>query len=106
MSSHNDDHNHSNEPKKVQFRTPLIMGFVTVFLIFLAVSTCDPKHGCCEGSKENCESECKKETPKHGEHEAAAEDHTAVETIVDTNAVHANLDTLVKKTDVMPEAHH
>ena len=37
MSSHNDDHNHSAEPKKVQFRTPLIMGFVTVLLIFLAV---------------------------------------------------------------------
>jgi hypothetical protein len=106
MSSHNDDHNHSTEPKKVQFRTPLIMGFVTVLLIFLAVSTCDPKHGCCEDPKENCESKCEKGTPQHGEHEAAAEVHTAVETVVDTNAVHATLDTLVKETEVIHKAEH
>ena len=75
MSSHNDDHNHSAEPKKVQFRTPLIMGFVTVLLIFLAVSTCDPKHACCENPTENCESKCEKDTTKHDEHQAAAEGH-------------------------------
>jgi hypothetical protein len=105
MSSHNDDHNHSTEPKKVQFRTPLIMGFVTVLLIFLAVSTCDPKHACCENPKENCESKCEKDTTKHDEHQAAAEGH-AVETVVDTNAVHASLDTLVKEAEGMPKAGH
>ena len=71
-------------------------------LIFLAVSTCDPKHACCENPKENCESKCEKDTTKHDEHQAAAEGH-AVETVVDTNAVHASLDTLAEG---MPKAHH
>ena len=98
MSSHHDEHNHSNEPKKVQFRTPLIMGFVSVLLIFLAVSTCDPKHGCCEDSKEKCESKCEKGTTEHGGHEAAAE-APVTEAIVDTLATHAAADTTVKSVE-------
>lgn len=74
MSSHHDHDNHSAEPKKVAFRTPLIMGLVTIFIILLAVSTCDKKHGCCEGDKENCEAACE---AKHGEHGAHATEHAA-----------------------------
>lgn len=70
MSSHHDQDNHSNEAKPVAFRTPLILGLVTILIILLAVSTCDKKHGCCE-DKEKCETEC---ASKHGEH-AAAEAH-------------------------------
>jgi OmpA-OmpF porin, OOP family len=45
MSSHHDhnDH-HSEETKPVAFRTPLILGLVTVLAIVLLVSTCDKKH--------------------------------------------------------------
>ena len=44
MSSGHDHHdNHSNEPKTVSFRTPMILALVTVLLIVLAVSTCDKK---------------------------------------------------------------
>ena len=49
MSSHHDQHdNHSEEAKPVAFRTPLILGLVTLLAIVLLVSTCDKKHGCCE----------------------------------------------------------
>lgn len=69
MSSHNDHDNHSSEPKKVAFRTPLILGLVTTFIILLAVSTCDDKHGCCEGGKEKCGTSCES---KHDEHATEA----------------------------------
>ncbi len=75
MSSHHDHDNHSTEPKEVSFRTPLIMALVTVLIILLAVSTCDKKHGCCEGEdKEKCEAACE---AKHGEHGAASAEHGA-----------------------------
>jgi hypothetical protein len=58
MSSHHDHDQHSQEPKKVAFRTPLILGLVTIFIILLAVSTCDNKHhGSCQ---EDCSEECMK----------------------------------------------
>ncbi len=105
MSSHHDEHNHSNEPKKVQFRTPLIMGLVTVLLIFLAVSTCNPKHGCCEGSGEKCESKCEKGTAEHGGHETAAE-APVTEAIVDTLATHTAADTTVKSVETHEKPAH
>jgi hypothetical protein len=49
------------------------MGLVTILIILLAVSTCDKKHGCCEGDKEKCEAAC---DAKHGEH-ATTEEHGA-----------------------------
>ena len=71
MSSHHDHDNHSNEAKPVAFRTPLILGLVTILLILLAVSTCDKKHGCCEDEKK-CEASCES---KHGEHETHGTEH-------------------------------
>jgi hypothetical protein len=49
MSSHHDDHNHSTEPKKVHFSTPLIMGLVTILLILIALGCQLIKvvHQCC-----------------------------------------------------------
>jgi hypothetical protein len=64
MSSHHDHDNHSSEPKKVSFRTPMILAFVTVLIILLGVSTCDKKHECCEDG-EKCEAA---HESKHGEH--------------------------------------
>ena len=118
MSSHHDHDNHSAEPKEVAFRTPLIMGLVTILIILLAVSTCDNKHhGSCE-CKEDCSEECMKKceagdhsghSEAHGTehateaHEAApAEEHAAVaDTLakVDTAAVAA-------PTKVEEHAHH
>ena len=40
MSSHHDHDNHSQEVKPVAFRTPLIMGLVTILIILLK----EPKH--------------------------------------------------------------
>ena len=74
MSSHHNHDNHSIEAKPVAFRTPLILGLVTILIILLAVSTCDNKpHGSCE-CKEDCSEECMKkcEAGDHSGHEAAA----------------------------------
>lgn len=74
MSSHHDHDNHSHEAKPVAFRTPLILGLVTILAILLAVSTCDNKHhGSCE-CKEDCSEECMKkcESGDHSGHGAAA----------------------------------
>lgn len=112
MSSHHDHDNHSAEPKKVAFRTPLIMGLVTIFIILLAVSTCDKKHGCCEGDKEKCEAACEAKHDEHGAaeahgteaHEAApAEEHTAV---ADTTAPAAHDTTAAAPAKVEEHAHH
>ena len=73
MSSHHDHDNHSHEAKPVAFRTPLILGLVTILSILLAVSTCDNKHhGSCE-CKEDCSEECMKkcESGDHSGHGAA-----------------------------------
>jgi hypothetical protein len=90
MSSHDHD-NHSTEPKEVAFRTPLIMGLVTILIILLAVSTCDKKHGCCE-DKEKCEAACE---AKHGGHEAATE-HSATHEVVPAEEHPIVADTLSK----------
>ncbi len=74
MSSHHDHDNHSHEAKPVAFRTPLILGLVTILAILLAVSTCDNNHhGKCE-CKEDCSEECMKkcESGDHSGHGAAA----------------------------------
>ena len=78
MSSHDhhDDH-HSNEPKPVAFRTPLILGLVTILAIVLLVSTCDKKHGCCEEGK--CEASCETKHGGHGEHTDSTAAHSNVE---------------------------
>ncbi len=80
MSSHDhhDDH-HSSEPKPVAFRTPMILGLVTMLAIILLVSTCDKKHGCCEEGK--CEASCEAKHSGHDEHHdaAATTEHSNVE---------------------------
>ena len=111
MSSHHDHDNHSTEPKEVSFRTPLIMALVTVLIILLAVSTCDKKHGCCEGDKEKCEAACE---AKHGEHATATEEHSTEAHEAAATEEHAAVaDTLAKvdTTAVTPakveeHAHH
>jgi hypothetical protein len=118
MSSHHDHDNHSTEPKTVAFRTPLIMGLVTILIILLAVSTCDNKHhGSCE-CKEDCSEECMKKceegdhsghgteatAAEHGTeaHEAVVEEHAAV---ADTTAPAAH-DTTAAPAKVEEHAHH
>lgn len=76
MSSHDHD-NHPQEAKPVAFRTPLILALVTVLIILLAVSTCDKRHGCCEGEK--CEAACDAKHEAHGEHGETPAVNTAVE---------------------------
>lgn len=113
MSSGHDHHdNHSKEPKTVAFRTPLIMGLVTILIIVLAVNACDKKDHCCEdGTK------CEQEAGGHGEHgghetggheehmekhdEAA---HEAAPVVADSTA--AKNDTTVKAEAHAAEAHH
>lgn len=112
MSSHHDHDNHSAEPKKVAFRTPLIMGLVTIFIILLAVSTCDKKHGCCEGDKEKCEAACEAKHGEHGTHETEAtaapleavetDEHTAV---ADTT-IKADTAAVAAPAKVEEHAHH
>ncbi len=101
MSSHHDHDNHSHEAKPVAFRTPLILGLVTILLILLAVSTCDNKHhGKCE-CKEDCSEECMKkcEAGDHSGHHATeahgAEASAALEA-VETDEHTAVADTTVK----------
>lgn len=113
MSSHHDHDNHSTEPKEVSFRTPMIMALVTVLIILLAVSTCDKKHGCCEGDKEKCEAACE---AKHGEHgaeagaEHSAETHGAVaveeHAAVADSTIKADTAQVVAPAKVEEHAHH
>jgi hypothetical protein len=110
MSSHHDHDNHSQEVKPVSFRTPLIMALVTVLLILLAVSTCDKKHGCCEGDKEKCEASCEAKHGEHGATEAHEVEGAAALEAVETDEHTAVSDSLVK-TDttavkVEEHAHH
>lgn len=108
MSSNHDQDNHSNEAKPVAFRTPLILGLVTILIILLAVSTCDKKHDCCE-DKEDCSEESMKNcnSDDHSEHHEGTEAHTNEHT---TEAHEENAevaDTLVKEvaTPVKAEEH-
>jgi hypothetical protein len=101
MSSHHDHDNHSHEAKPVAFRTPLILGLVTILLILLAVSTCDNNHHSKCECKEDCSEECMKkcESGDHSGHEAAAAHGTehaeeAHEAVVEEHAAVA--DTTVK----------
>ena len=108
MSSNHDHDNHSNEAKPVAFRTPLILGLVTIFLLLVAVSTCDKKHGCCEDDKEKCEAACE---AKHGEHETTTTEHsTDAHGAAITEEITAVADTLVKAdttaVKVEEHAHH
>lgn len=104
MSSNHDQDNHSTEAKPVAFRTPLILALVTVLIILLAVSTCDKKHGCCEGDKEKCETSCE---AKHGEHEAATEHGTEAHDAAFIEENSAVVDSLLKAdtTTVIVEEH-
>lgn len=117
MSSHHDHDHHATETKPVAFRTPLILGLVTIFLILLLVSTCDGgHHGECE-CKENCSEECMKkcEAGDHSGHEAEAEEHHAAatheeapateESAKDTTAVHS-VDTTAHAAEPAAPAHH
>ena len=89
MSSHHDDHNHSTEPKKVHFSTPLIMGLVTILLILIAVSTCDhKKHEASEEGAATTHEEVATETNHNSpavSHEVAVD--TTVKASVDTLAI-------------------
>ena len=104
MSSHHDHDNHSTEPKEVSFRTPLIMGLVTVLIILLAVSTCDNKpHGADGEHHEGTEAHVHA-TEEHAveAHEAApAEEHVAVaDSTVKADTTHA------EPVKVEEHAHH
>lgn len=105
MSSHNDHDNHSSEPKKVAFRTPMIMAFVTVLIILLAVSTCDKGHGCCEDG-EKCEAACES---KNGEHSASTEHATETHETEHATEAHDTTSTVMADTasvKVEAPAHH
>ena len=101
MSSHHDHDNHSHEAKPVAFRTPLILGLVTIFVILLAVSTCDNKHhGSCE-CKEDCSEECMKkcEAGDHSGHMSEGHEAAAATTTleaVETDEHTAEPDSTVK----------
>lgn len=89
MSSHHDHHDqHSEEAKPVAFRTPMILGLVTLLLIVLLVSTCDKKHGCCE-DKAKCEGHAKEHgaaTEEHGDKDAIKKMEETVPVVTDTIA--------------------
>lgn len=79
MSSHHDHHDsHSSEPKKVAFRTPLILALVSVFIIILSVNACDNKKCCKDGEK--CETSCdSKHEAEHGDGHSESHDAPAAE---------------------------
>lgn len=58
----------SNEKKPVAFTVPFILASVTVVVILMFLSLCDPKanHGKCE-CKEDCSKECM-EACENGDH--------------------------------------
>lgn len=89
MSSHHDHHDqHSEEAKPVAFRTPMILGLVTLLLIVLLVSTCDKKHGCCE-DKAKCEGHAKEHgaaTEEHGDKDEIKQMEETVPVVTDTIA--------------------
>ena len=90
MSSHHDHHDqHSEETKPVAFRTPMILGFVTLLAIVLLVSTCDKKHECCE-DETKCEGKAKhhggEATEEHGEKDAIEKMEETVPVVTDTIA--------------------
>jgi hypothetical protein len=117
MSSHDNHDNHSNEPKAVSFTVPFILASVTLVLIFLFLSLCDPKkHGECE-CKEECCKECMEACEKgdhsmhpaaagHDEHAADANEHHVESK--DTMAVERPVPTATDSThkEVAPQAHH
>lgn len=110
MSSHHDDHGHSSEPKKVQFRTPQILGLVTILLILLAVSTCDNKkeHECCENEKVSCETKIEshdKNDHKESTQHAVVTD-SLVNTIDTTKVLSTTMDTLAKQATVLETPKH
>lgn len=81
MGNHHDEH-HVTEKKPVAFTVPLILSAVTVLVIVLLVSLCDPKHGHgheskCE-CKENCSKECM-EACERGEHDKYMAEHATME---------------------------
>lgn len=110
MSSGHDHHdNHSKEPKTVSFRTPLIMGLVTVLIILLAVSTCDRKDHCCEdGAK------CEQEAGGHGHGEHGGHEKAGHEEHIEKHDEAAHAATPAAATDSTgskaeapaAEAHH
>lgn len=103
MSSHHDHNNHSHEAKPVAFRTPLILGLVTILIILLAVSTCDNKHD--EHDTHSTEHTTEVHDVKHATeaHEAApAEEHAAV---ADTTVAVAH-DKTAAPAKVEEQAHH
>jgi hypothetical protein len=90
MSSHHDHHDqHSEEAKPVAFRTPMILGLVTLLAIVLLVSTCDKKHGCCE-DESKCEGQAKhhggEATEEHNEKDVIEKMEETVPVVTDTIA--------------------
>lgn len=72
--NHHDNHN--TEQKPVAFTVPLILASVTIFIIVMFLSLCNPKHGHhapCE-CKENCSKECMEACEKgdHSKHPTEA----------------------------------
>ena len=89
MSSHHDHHDqHSEEAKPVAFRTPMILGLVTLLAIVLLVSTCDKKHECCE-DKVKCEGHANEHggtIEEHGDKDAIEKMEETVPVVTDTIA--------------------
>lgn len=109
MSHDHGHNNHSNETKPVSFTVPFIMASVTLVIIFLFLSLCDPKkHESCE-CKENCSKECMEACEK-GDHSlhpkenvVTVEEHEpAINDSVSVEATASPVDSTSKTT----EEHH
>ncbi len=109
MSHDHGHNNHSNESKPVSFTVPFIMASVTLVIIFLFLSLCDPKkHESCE-CKENCSKECMEACEK-GDHSLhPKEDVVIVEghsvDVKDTVTIEAASET-TDSTNKATEQHH
>ncbi len=92
--------NHNTEQKPVAFTVPLILASVTIFIIVLFLSLCNPKHGhaACE-CKENCSKECMEACEKddHSKHPTSVKEENSEVTNsenTDSTITHQAKDTL------------
>ena len=84
MSDHSHDDHHVTESKPVSFTVPLILGSVTVLIIVLLLSVCDPKpHGEHHGE----------ENAAHAKFEGHSENPNAGQGQQDTKDDHGQLTT-------------
>lgn len=114
MSSHDSHDNHSNEPKAISFTVPFILASVTLVLIFMFLSLCDPKKHGCE-CKENCSKECMEACERgdhslmkgaHGEEGHGGEANKHHVEVKDTMAVETPVPTATDTAHVAKPEHH